>query len=376
MRGRSGTLYDITDPFIFNGESSEKFFEAMRGSFNQHFYNCDFYYKLCMSRDFTPSSLKCFEDIYNIPYIFVNNFKEFEIISVPDEKIKLELTSSGTGGQRSRIVLDKISYDRILKIARNIYGALGMVDDTREVNYICFTYDPRVAKNVGTAFSDKILTSFAPRHEVYYAIEFDKKKKEFFLNEEGVKERFIRFAKDKKRPLRVLGFPAFIYKILTELREERGRNFSFHPDSFVMTGGGWKGQQEKEIVKSRFKAEIGEILGIAPENTRDCFGMVEHGIPYVECENSNIHVPIYSLAAVRDPLTHEVLGYDKAGLLHLYTPYINSVPSISLLCTDKAVLRKDCGCGRGGDYIELAGRGGVKKHKGCAIQAAELLSKR
>jgi len=143
-----------------------------------------------------------------------------------------------------------------------------------------------------------------------------------------------------------------------------------------MAGGGWKGQQDKEIEKSRFKKDVGKILGIPPENTRDCFGMVEHGIPYVECERSNFHVPVYSLAVIRDPLTGADLGYDSTGLLHLFTPYINSFPSISLLCTDKAVLRKGCGCGRAGDYIELQGRGGLVKHKGCAVHASELFLKR
>lgn len=370
---RKKTLYELKAPFAFDDNAAGLFQEAMLESFVHHYYGCNYFYRLCCERNFSPSSLVEFDDIYRIPYIFVNTFKERELISVPEEKVKLELTSSGTGGQKSRIVLDKLSLDRILKIVRAVYGALGMVDDKNEVNYICFTYDPKVAKNLGSAFSDKALTGLAPAREIYYAIQFDRAKNDFFLNEDGVKKQLVKYSRDKKRPVRILGFPAFIYKILTELKEETGASFNFGPRSFVMTGGGWKGQADKEIEKSRFKREVGEILGMPPENVRDLFGMVEHGIPYVECANSNMHVPIYSRAAVRHPLSHRILGYDSPGVLHLYTPYINSVPSISLLCTDKAVLRKNCGCGIEGDYIELLGRGGLVKHKGCAVRATELL---
>jgi phenylacetate-coenzyme A ligase PaaK-like adenylate-forming protein len=367
------SLYNLESPFLFDAEAERLFLEAMRASFNNHYNGCDYFNKLCALKNFSPESLKKFDDIYQIPYIFVNTFKERELISVAESRVKLELTSSGTGGQKSRIVLDKISLDRILKIVRNVYGALGMVDDSRRVNYICFTYDPEVAKNLGSAFSDKALTSLAPAKEIYYAIQFDKAKNDFFLNEDGVKRQIIKYSRDRKTPLRILGFPAFIYKILAELKSETGRCFNFGPRSFVMTGGGWKGQADKEIEKRRFKTEVGEILGMPPENVRDLFGMVEHGIPYVECAESNMHIPIYSRARVRHPLSGADAGYGAPGVLHLYTPYINSVPSISLLCTDKAVLRRDCPCGIEGDYIELLGRGGITKHKGCAVHAAELL---
>lgn len=370
------SIYDLKTPFDFDDEAKRLFVEAMRESFSSHYDGSPFFKTLCLNADFDISKIKKMGDIYDIPYIFVNSFKELEILSIPEEKIKLELTSSGTSGQRSRIVLDDISLKRILKIVKNIYGALGMVDDNTPVNYICFTYDPRVAKNVGTAFSDKVLTGFAPKKEVYYAIQYDKAKNDFFLNEKGVKAQILKYSKDRKTPVRIIGFPAFIHKILTEMRAELGKDFKFSEKSFVMTGGGWKGQQDKEIPKMEFKKEIGAILGIPPENIRDLFGMVEHGIPYVECECSNMHIPIYSVAVIRDPLTMNIMGYGKPGILHLYTPYINSVPSISLLCTDKAVLHKDCPCGRKGDFIELLGRGGTTKHKGCAIHANELLTKK
>lgn len=365
------TLYDLNNPFDFNDNVKALFFIEMKKTFKNHYENCAYFNNLCKISNFSLDNLKTFDDIYTIPHIFVNTFKERSIISISDDKIKLTLTSSGTSGQKSQIVLDKLSLNRILTIVEKIYDFLGMVDKTQKTNYICFTYDPKKAKNLGTAFSDKVLTSFAKINKIYYTIQYDNQKKDFYLDENKVKEKIIKYSKEPY-PIRILGFPAFIYKIVTTLHKETGLTFNFGPKSFILTGGGWKGEADKEISKLQFKTEISQILGIPPENIRDMFGMVEHGIPYVECKNGNMHVPIYSRVIIRHPLTLQNLGYDNPGILHLYTPYINSVPSISLLCTDKAILRKNCNCGIDGDYIELLGRGGITKHKGCAIQAAEL----
>ena len=41
--------------------------------------------------------------------------------------------------------------------------------------------------------------------------------------------------------------------------------------------------------------------------------MVEHGIPYVDCEHSGHHVPIYSRAMAVDPETLQPLKTAKRG---------------------------------------------------------------
>ena len=112
---------------------------------------------------------------------------------------------------------------------------------------------------------------------------------------------------------------------------------------------------------------------IPQQNVRDLFGMVEHGIPYVDCEHGNLHVPIYARARVLDPESLKSLEDGEVGLLHLMTPYLSSYPSISLLTTDKAVIDNNCPCGRPGKTFKILGRAGLAKHKGCAIKALDLL---
>ena len=71
--------------------------------------------------------------------------------------------------------------------------------------------------------------------------------------------------------------------------------------------------------------------------------------------------------------TLEELPPGQPGLIQLQTPYLTSYPSHSLLTTDLGTLTPGCHCGLPGPVLTILGRGGVKKHKGCAITASETL---
>ena len=67
-----------------------------------------------------------------------------------------------------------------------------------------------------------------------------------------------------------------------------------HKDSYVLLIGGWKGAADKQIPKMDMYAMVTELLGIPGENCRDAYGSVEHSVPYFECRNHNMHVPVWS----------------------------------------------------------------------------------
>jgi phenylacetate-coenzyme A ligase PaaK-like adenylate-forming protein len=303
--------------------------------------------------------------------VFVGVLKERDLLSVPQARIAREFTSSGTGGRKSRIALDSGSFDRVVLSARNIHAALGMVDPDQEVNYVCFSYDPSQATDLGTSFTDDLLTSFTRRREVFFAIRWDGDAGDFVFDRERTLETIERFERDG-RPVRLLGFPAFMHTLLGEAVERRaGAGFRLGAQSWVMTGGGWKALADRAVSKPRFVADMSAWLGIPPENIRDMFGMVEHGIPYVDCRRQRLHVPIYARVIIRDPETLDVLPHGRAGLIQLQTPYLTSMPNHSLLTTDLGRLDPLCDCGLPGPVVTILGRGGVTKHKGCAITAAE-----
>ena len=62
----------------------------------------------------------------DVPFIHVNMFKEYDLISVKKKEISLQLNSSGTSGKQSKIFLDKknsINQKKYLtKILQNEFG--------------------------------------------------------------------------------------------------------------------------------------------------------------------------------------------------------------------------------------------------------------
>jgi phenylacetate-coenzyme A ligase PaaK-like adenylate-forming protein len=355
-----------TNSFSTKKEDRQLFVDSYRECCLHHYKHNELFKFFFDQAKFHPHLIKREEDLKFVPPILVNVFKENELKSVSDKEIKLILTSSGTSGQKSQMILDELSLERVKKLVYKIHEDLEITSN-KKYNYLCFSYDPKVANDLGTAFSDETLTSFTPKNEVYYAIQWDKNKNEFALNEQGVVEKLIAFSKSKF-PTRILGFPAFLYKIISDHQLK----LHFHKDSWIQTGGGWKNHHDQEIPKYEFRNFMEEHLGIPIHNIRDMFGMVEHGIPYVDCELGNLHIPNFSRVFIRSPQNLEIVREKEIGLIHFLASYNTSYPSVSLLTTDWGSVDQ-CNCKRGGRILKLHGRAGVNKHKGCALKSLDLL---
>lgn len=355
-----------SSPFDFSPLARELFLNSFRENALFHYRNHQFTQRFWDKQGFHPDQLLAEEDLSKVPGTMVHLFKEHEFYSVPKKDIVLTLTSSGTGGQKSQQFLSAASLENVKKLALNIHVALGMASSC-DYNYVCFTYDPKVASDLGTAFTDELLTNFTGKKEVYYAIQWNEARGDFELNEQGTIETLRRFAASGV-PTRILGFPALLYEMI----EKHGLQLDLGKDSWLQTGGGWKGKADKEIPKEAFRKMIEERLGIPQKNQRDLFGMVEHGIPYVDCERGNLHIPNFARVFTRSPFDLELLQKGERGLLHFLCSYNFSYPAPSLLTTDYGRVGT-CTCSIGGDVLLLEGRAGVSKHKGCALKALELL---
>jgi phenylacetate-coenzyme A ligase PaaK-like adenylate-forming protein len=358
-------LFD-SNPFDFSKSHQDIFRKSFVENATHHYEKHAFTRKLWDKLGFHPSSIKTEEDLASVPGTMVHLFKEHEFCSVKKEDLALVLTSSGTGGQKSQQFLDQQSLDNVKLLALNIHRALGMAS-SEKYNYLCFTYDPAVANDLGTAFTDELLTNFTGKNEVYYAIQWDKEKNDFVLNETGTVEALNRFAASGLST-RILGFPALLFEVI----EKHNIQLNLGADSWLQTGGGWKGKADKEIPKHEFRQFINKRLGIPVHNQRDLFGMVEHGIPYVDCEKGNLHIPNYARVFVRSPYDLSLRPKGERGLLHFLCSFNFSYPAPSLLTTDYGRV-ETCDCKIGGDILILEGRAGVTKHKGCALKALELV---
>ncbi|HOJ85557.1 MAG: hypothetical protein N2Z60_05890 [Elusimicrobiales bacterium] len=364
-----------SEAFDYSVKTQNLFVKAMRYLCGLQFKKSDFIKKYYKTFGFDFNSIKNDKDIEKIPFVFVNGFKERDLTTLKPKEIVLELKSSGTTGQRSRIQLDIGSLLRVRRMAYNTFKALGLTDLDNQYDYLCFTYDPNVAGDVGTAWTDKLLTSFTKTGgEVFYAFKWDSLKKEFFFDIDNTVLKLKEY-EEKNSRVRLIGFPAFALKVTEEYKKRFNRFPKLNPKSFVVTGGGWKTLSDQAIDKKIYRQILADNLNIPVENIRDLFGMVEHGVAYVDCEKGNFHIPVYGKVFSRDPVSFKNLGYGRKGLLQFMTPYLASYPSFSLLSSDWGVIREGCDCGIKGPVLEISGRAGVTKLKGCAVSASGMLSK-
>lgn len=359
------------DPFP--AKASKLFLPALRSTAQLQARRFPALARLYAREGFSPASLRNEGDVRRLPFLHVAAFKENDFRPARAFRPALTLGSSGTSGQRSRIVLDEDSLRRVKALAEKIYAALGMVDKGLRSDYLCMTYDPRQARDLGTAFTDELLTSFTAAGEVYYAIRRGAGG-EFRFDLDGTLSALRRMAA-RGGPLRILGFPAHLHFTLREWRRRGWPAARLGKKSWVLSGGGWKSHAGEAIPKAEFRAEVQDLLGIPAGNVRDLYGLVEHGVPYVECRRGRMHVPDYARVIVRDPENLRPLPFGRAGLLQLTTPYLTSYPSFSVLASDWGLLRPRCGCGISGRTLELRGRAGRAPAKGCAVTAAELLAR-
>ncbi len=90
-----------------------------------------------------------------------------------------------------------------------------MADAAINCNCILFSYDHKFASDVGTAFSDKLLSGLTGVKELVYALKWSEEKQDFAFDIDGIIEALIKFNRDDA-PLRIIGFPAFLYELCME----------------------------------------------------------------------------------------------------------------------------------------------------------------
>jgi phenylacetate-coenzyme A ligase PaaK-like adenylate-forming protein len=366
-------LCEIENPYSPFPDSDSLFIEAMKEIVSWHIENVEFYKKLSNSTNFKVTDLKTIDDLIKIPHLWAHFFKSHEVLSVPRDNIFLHLTSSGTTGQKSQIFFDEWTIKGAQRMVDWIFKKYGWITPDQKCNYILFSYETEPSSKLGTAYTDNFLCKYAPVNEVFHALKMTGSGSHEF-DCFGTIEKFIEFA-NSGLPVRLFGFPAFFYFALERMKKLGIRPVKMHPDSMVFLGGGWKGNADKQIDKKDLYQLAHEMLGLVDSRLRDGFGSVEHCIPYVECENHEFHIPVWSRVIIRDAETLAPLGFNEPGFLHFISPYITSVPAHSVIMGDMASLHEanNCGCGLPTPYFKILGRAGLSKNKSCAVAASELL---
>lgn len=366
-------LCALPHPYRRDADSERLFDLAMAELSAYHCEKSPGYRDWLSANGLDPAKLDQVEDWSALPPIFANYFKQRLLLSESGEDA-LELTSSGTTGQKSRMRYDDRSIGAAQAMVDRIFDHYGWNTPDTPCNYLLLSYEPAGAITLGTAYTDQFLCKYAPVNRVVYGLRHTGSGNEF--DPFGMIRALQEFAAEGL-PVRIFGFPAFMWFTLERMREMGLPPLQLHPDSLVFFGGGWKTHAAEEIPKQRLYSRLTEQLGIPDHRCRDGYGSVEHPVPYVECPNHRFHVPVYARAYVRHPADFSVQPYGESGFLHLISPYITSSPAHSVALSDLAVLRpgSECGCGIDSDWFELLGRAGTAKSRSCALAASELIKK-
>ncbi|MDR3278355.1 MAG: acyl-protein synthetase [Oscillospiraceae bacterium] len=357
---------------LYDLERTESLFlDAMRDNVRRHAARCPEYAAILESRGFSADSMRTMGDLQKLPPLPTLFLKRRTLYSAPENRLMFKSTTSGTSGRVSAMGLDKTS---ALRGAGMILGTFftHRLLSPRPTNYIVLSYQPAKRNKIGavkTAYASTF-AAFPLRRE--YALRDNGT--EYELNIEGLKSALQKYEK-QGRPVRIIGFPAYLLFLLNELRAS-GIRLRLHPKSLLLLSGGWKQFFTERLDKPELYARVKDILGLGDDRIREFFGAVEHPIAYFDCPNHHFHVPIYSRVIIRDVNTLEPVGYGAPGLLNLLTPMMTSMPFSSVMTDDLAVLRPGgaCGCGIDAPYFEVLGRVGMADIKTCAAGAAELLA--
>ncbi len=366
--GHIEKLCSLPTPYENFEGTRELFLQAMRENMLWHSERNEFYRRFLQQSGFNPHEK--FE-LGDIPSVMATFFKRNETRSIDAADIAVHLTSSGTTGQKSQMFFDAWTIGTAQDMVAKIFKHHGWISD-QTVNYMLYTYETQQDSKLGTSYTDHFLASFAPGRHVELALKLDGNGKHRF-DLYGVIKTFEKF-NDEGLPVRIFGFPAFFHATLEEM-ERRGIKLNLHPQSLVFLGGGWKGLADRQVDKSETYRKATAILGIPDHRLRDGFGSVEHCVPYIECENHQFHLPIWSHVEICDVRTARPLPLGEKGFLTLMSPYITSVPANAVMMTDKASLHAahECPCSLKTPFFKLYGRAGVSRSKSCAATAAELL---
>jgi len=317
--------------------------------------------------------LDTLDDWSQLPPIFANFFKQHRLLS-PTGADALELTSSGTSGQKSRMRYDARGLGAAQFMVERIFAQYGWITPHAPCNYLLLSYEPEQTNTLGTSFTDQFLCGFAPANRVVYALRRNGDGHQFDLF--GVIAALQAFA-EEGLPVRIFGFPAFLWETLQRMRATDVPDVQLPAGSLAFFGGGWKARAAEEVPKQALYARIQQQLGINTRDCRDGYGAVEHAVPYIECAHHRFHVPVYAKVYVRNPVDFSVLPYGQSGLLSLVSPYISSSPAHAVVMSDLATLHPgtSCGCGLASDWFHLHGRAGTAAARSCAMAASELLGR-
>lgn len=295
------------------------------------------------------------DTIAALPYLPVGLFKTLRLQSVPDQDVRVTMTSSGTTGQQvSKIIVDadsSLAQQRAL--ARSLMHVLGpkrlpmLVIDTDAV-----FKDPSMISARGAGVLGLM------RYGHHHAFALDRTLKPDF----AAVEAFL--AAHGSGPFFMFGFTFMVWVHFYEQFRDRGLDLS---NGILIHSGGWKKMAERAVDNDVFRAELGTAFGLT--RIHNFYGMVEQiGSVFMEGPDGLLYPPNISDVIIRNPATWEPCGVGEPGVVQLVSLLPHSYPGHSLLTEDLGVVEAvDAGAGGWmGKGLRILGRVPRSELRGCS----------
>ncbi|MGD0652988.1 MAG: acyl-protein synthetase [Thermoguttaceae bacterium] len=314
-----------------------------------------------------PSSAD-WQTISDVPPLPVSMFKQFLLAAVPPEKIVRELHSSSTsGGQPSRIVIDKTTAFRQTRALASILKEhLGghrrpyLVLDAEESAGAGDTLTARGAaiRGVGN-FASETVYGMNKQPDGDMAADWPR-----------IEDFFQRHCHE---PVLLFGFTFMVWTRFVEQSERRAVKFQASKAQLLHSGG-WKKLAAQAVTKEDFTRRTANVLSCDLGGILDFYGMVEQvGTVFVDCESGNKHAPAFADVLIRRPYTLQPAEIGQTGIIELISVLPTSYPGQALITEDQGVLVgvDDCPCGRLGGYFRFTKRIEQAETRGCGDTFAQ-----
>jgi long-chain-fatty-acid---luciferin-component ligase len=176
--------------------------------------------------------------------------------------------------------------------------------------------------------------------------------------------------KEGKR-VNIAGPPFWLNRILDRMiKEDRKVKL---PDSQVLTGGGWKAEEDKRTSEDLFREKVENVLGIPQNRFHDVYAMSECSSIFLSCEGHYKHIPPTIIPLVLDEELNPI-GCGEFGRFAFIDPIPESYPGF-IITGDKVKLIERCpACNRKGPVLDVeVSRLSGAEGRGCAAVMADLM---
>ncbi len=294
--------------------------------------------------------------IYEIPFLPVRLFKEFDFLSIKKKDIYKTLFSSGTtSGSLSKIYLDKINALNQIKTLKKIFDKIIgnkrfpmlVIDKKKEVNRTSFNASV-AAVNGFSIFASEIIYLLDENDEVNYLL----------LN------KFLK--KNKNSKFMIFGFTSNVFlNLIEKIDIKKIPQKSFHK-AFLIHGGGWKKMEQNKISQNKFNYLLKKKLGV--HKIISYYGLVEQiGSIFFECNCGYFIASNFSDIIIRDK-NFNVCKSGEKGFIQLMSLLPTSYPGHSILTEDigEVIDDKKCKCFGSGKRFLIHGRLQNAELRGCS----------